>query len=115
MITIIRGTTPTIKYKFKSIDVSEITVAYLTIKRGNEVILTRDIATAHIESNATETNDSATLGGYISWTLTQEETLGVYDGTSARIMCNWKIESGTRGATKEETLLFADNHVIEVI
>lgn len=75
------------------------------------MILTRDITTAHIERSGA----AGTLGGFVSWTLTQEETLDIYDGTSARIMCNWKISSGTRGATEEETLLFADNHVIEVI
>ena len=59
MVTIVRGTTPTIKYTFKTVDVANIDTAYLTFKYCGNVILERDITTA------TTGEDS------ISWVLDQ--------------------------------------------
>lgn len=99
MTKIIRGTTPTIKYKFDDIDVADITSAYLTIK-----------ATTTIEKNLTQAIvDSDT----ISWRLTQAETLSF--GESISVMLNWLLSDGTRGASEKTTILIDENYKGEEI
>ena len=94
MNNIIRGTTPTIKYTFNDIDVSNITAAYLTIKAKTDI--EKDLATASVETDS------------ISWKLTQAETLAF--GDSISIMLNWILQDGTRGASKKEIILVEDNY-----
>ena len=100
MIEIIKGTTPTIKYTYANISPSTFTVALLTVKRNNNVMIERDLTTATIE------------GQTISWTLTQAETLSV-DG-KAEIMCNY-ISAGIRGASKRTAVEFTTNHKEKVL
>lgn len=102
MTKIIIGTTPTITYKFKIVDVSEITVAILTIKERGVNIIELNL------SDATVGEDS------LSWTLTQEETLLIGTQT-ATMMLNWKTEDGTRGASEQVFVTGGDNHIREVI
>lgn len=102
MTEIIIGTTPTITYKFKVVDVSEITVAILTIKERGVNIIELNL------SDATIGEDS------LSWTLTQEETLLIGTRT-ATMMLNWKTEDGTRGASEQVFVTGGDNHIREVI
>ena len=102
MTKIIIGTTPTITYKFKIVNVSEITVAILTIKERGVNIIELNL------SDATIGEDS------LSWTLTQEETLQLA-GKTATMMLNWKTEDGTRGASEEVFIQGAPNHIREVI
>lgn len=99
---IIRGTTPTITYEFKNIDVSDITVAYLTIKQANEILVEKTLA------DATVGEDS------LSWELTQEDTLGLQVG-NASPMVNWKLSNGMRGASQRASIGILDNHKNEVI
>ena len=79
MTKIIIGTTPTITYKFKVVDASEITVAILTIKERGVNIIELNL------SDATVGEDS------LSWTLTQEETLQL-GAKTVTMMLNWKTE-----------------------
>ena len=102
MTKIIIGTTPTITYKFKVVDVSEITVAILTIKERRVNIIELSL------SDATVGEDS------LSWTLTQEETLRLA-GKTATMMLNWKTADGTRGASEEVYIQGVSNHIREVI
>ena len=102
MTKIIIGTTPTITYKFKVVDVSEITKAILTIKERGVIIIELNL------SDATIGEDS------LSWTLTQEETLLIGTRT-ATMMLNWKTEDGTRGASEQVFVTGGDNHIREVI
>jgi len=102
MTKIIIGTTPTITYKFKIVDVSEITVAILTIKERGVNIIELNL------SDATVGEDS------LSWTLTQEETL-LIGARTATMMLNWKTEDGTRGASEQVFVTGGDNHIREVI
>ena len=102
MTKIIIGTTPTITYKFKVVDVADITVAILTIKERGVNIIELNL------SDATVGEDS------LSWTLTQEETLQL-GAKTATMMLNWKTEDGTRGASEEVFIQGAPNHVREVI
>lgn len=99
MARIIRGTTPTLKYIFKSVQVSDISTAYLTIKA---------------KTNIEKTLEEATVGtNYISWTLTQAETLSFGDSITA--MVNWKLNDGTRGASAKKTIIIEDNLKVVVI
>lgn len=101
---IIIGTTPTITYKFSVVSVSDITSAILTIRdRGSDIIRkTLEDAVANVTDNT------------LSWTLTQQETLDI-GVKSASIMLNWKLRDGTRGASKEEVITGANNHIREVM
>lgn len=91
---IIRGTTPTIKYEFNDIEVTDITSAYLTIKADEDI--EKDLTTATVGDN------------YLSWTLTQAETLAFGDKISC--MINWLLSDGTRGASDKETILIESNY-----
>ena len=102
MTKIIIGTTPTITYRFKVVDVADITVAILTIKERGVNIIELNL------SDATVGEDS------LSWTLTQEETLLIGTRT-ATMMLNWKTEDGTRGASEQVFVTGGDNHIREVI
>ena len=102
MTQIIIGTTPTITYKFKIVSPTELEKAILTIKIAGQVILEKTLA------DATVGEDS------LSWTLTQQETLGI--GTrSGKMMLNWLTNSGTRGASAETPIMGVTNHKREVI
>lgn len=102
MERIIMGTTPTFEYTFKTVDVSNITTAILTIKQGGEVAIEKTLS----DATATETA--------LCWTLTQVETLSLEKG-AASVMLNWKTSDGTRGASAEEQLSILTNFVKEVI
>ena len=99
---IIRGTTPTIKYTFDAVDPSDITVACLTVEQGGEVTIERGLAAALVGEDS------------LSWVLTQEDTLGLLRST-AQLMCNWKLRDGTRGASRQMTVVVLDNQKDEVI
>lgn len=102
MATIVKGTTPTIKYTFRIVDPAEFVKAYITIKQNGKIILEKNL------------RDAETGEGYISWTLTQEETLGITKGKiTARL--NWKTADGTRGTSSREIILIEDNEKNEVI
>lgn len=102
MASIIIGTTPTIKYGFNEIDVADIVSAYLTIKRDCAVIIKYGLADAVADEES------------LSWTLTQADTLAIGSGT-AKVMLNWKLADGTRGASYETEIKLRGNHITEVI
>ena len=102
MANVIRSTTPTFKYTFKTVQVNTITAAYLTIAKNGIPVLERDLDTAVIGDK------------YIAWTLTQQETLGLASGT-AEVMVNWKTAGGTRGASLKSTVIIEQNLKSEVI
>ncbi len=102
MSRVIIGTTPTITYKFNKVVVSDIAVAILTIKANNSILVEK-----HLED--------ATVGEKsLSWTLTQSETLS-FDTSILKMMINWKLNDGTRGASAETKVVGVDNHKREVI
>ena len=103
MTKIIIGTTPTITYKFKVVDVADITVAILTIKERGVNIIELNLSCATVGEDS------------LSWTLTQEETLQLGANKTCTMMLNWKTEDGTRGASEEVFITGANNHIREVI
>lgn len=93
---IIRGTTPTIKYTFQTIQPEDIEVAYLTIEQ---------CGTSRIEKSLSE----AIVGtDNISWMLSQEDTLSLVVG-KVDCMCNWRKADGTRGASRVARITIEDN------
>lgn len=99
---IIVGTTPSITYTFKQVPVSDLTAAKLTIKRGDEILITKELAEAE--------TGSCTL----TWKLSQEDTILIGSGR-AECMLNWVSTDGTRGASDKLSLAFVSNHINEVI
>ena len=88
MREIIELTTPTIIIKFSTIDPANLTQAKLTIKTLGSTIISRSIDTATIDEQE------------LSWTLTQTETKQLTVGSAVRVMCDWKLQDGTRGRSQ---------------
>jgi len=88
--SIIRGTTPTIIFKFDQINASNITKAYLFVKQDVETKIERDLSTAtlNVEDNQLE------------WTITQEESLRLTVGAATYICCDWLLNDEIRGRSK---------------
>ena len=84
---LIRGTTPTIRYTFNLVNVSDITAAYLTLKPDGGATIERDLTTAVIGENTLE------------WQLTQEETLQLKAVKEVSIQLRYKTTSGDAYAT----------------
>lgn len=102
MASIIRGTTPTIKYTFAEVTVSELSAVYLTFRQNGRNVIEKDLS-------------SGVVGDVdISWTLTQAETLTLTAG-NVSVMINWKLNDGTRGASAKSALVIEENHIPEVI
>lgn len=105
MADIIRGTTPTITFTFSAVEVSDIAVAYLTLKQG-AVLVEKDIAAALIDA---ENNT-------LSWTLAQEDTLKLAATTvRAAAICDWKLASGIRGRSSIASFTVSEAGKDEVI
>ena len=102
MASIIRGTTPTLIYKFKIVRVSEIATAILTIKQADRVVIEKTL------------NSAVTGADSLSWTFTQQETLSLEIG-SVSAMLNWVTADGTRGASKRTMVAIELNDIEEVI
>ena len=102
-MALIRGTTPTIVFTFKEVSISDIEYAYLRIKQRDTDIIERDITTA------TTGND------FISWKLTQAETLGLSTYTPAKIYCDWLLDDGTRGRSNVLSETVENSGIDEVL
>lgn len=101
MAKIIEGTTPKIKYKFKTIDVNTIDVAILTIQKDGNTVITKQLS-------------DATIGdGSLTWRLSQQETLSLGVG-EVDVMLNWRVGE-ERGVGNQINLYIGENPVREVI
>lgn len=106
-MAIIRYTTPTARFTFREIDISDIVSAYLTIKQYDKPVIERDINSAVITNTESEQS--------IAWKLTQSETLGLDKRTNVSIYCDWKLSDGTRGRSYVKTEDVEDTGKQEVI
>lgn len=105
MADIIRGTTPTIKFTFSSVSVADIEVAYLTIRQSGSVVIEHSIEDATVDGEE----------GTLTWTLSQEDTLKLAAGEKASAVCDWRLQSGTRGRSKIALYTVSDTGKDEVI
>lgn len=102
MAQIYKGTTPTITYTFRTVDVADIAVAILTVSVNGVVVLEKDLATATVGENT------------LSWLFSQEDTLAL-NGREADFMLNWLLSDGTRGVGAGATADILRNSIEEVI
>lgn len=85
---IIRGTTPSIIYKFDIVQPEHITVCYLLIKQKGQTVIEKTL------------NDAVVTSESITFTLTQQDTLQLITPFTAQIMIDWKTEGGVRGRSE---------------
>lgn len=85
---IIRGTTPSIIYKFDIIEPENISVCYLTIKQKCETIIEKTLQDAVVTSES------------ITFRLTQQDTLKLVSPYTCQIVLDWKTTSGIRGRSE---------------
>ena len=91
MATLYRGTTPTIWYKFRKIDPSQIVEGFLTIRQGfnfRAIALEKSIDDADISEMK------------VSWDLSQSETLKLREGEAIAYF-NYLLNNGKRGKGKD--------------
>lgn len=89
-MAIVRWTTPTFKFTFKTVDVSDIVEADLVIKQWDNVVIEKDFSSAIVDTDE----------GALLWTLTQTEAGLLSTGKRYSAMCDWLTASGTRGRSK---------------
>lgn len=109
MNAIIRGTTPTIKFTFDTIESADLNEAFIVVKSVN------DLETAIIKHDIT---DATTGVDYIQWKLTQTDTLKLTAGDTVNVYCDWTITDGdpmTRGRSQVATCRVFETGVDEVI
>ena len=83
---IIRGSTPVIKFTFSNVNPANISKAQLTIKDMDKNVIVTDT-----QANMTTGTD------FVSWTLTQTQTLALPVDEDVAVMCDWLLTDGTRG------------------
>lgn len=87
-MSIVRGTTPTIKYTFNEVDPSTIAIAYFTIKQNGQVVLEK-------------TTEEMVVGDdYVEWNLTQEETLSFSTRKELDLQMRYRTTNGNAYATQ---------------
>lgn len=84
---IVRGTTPSIRYTFSTLNVADIIDAYLTIVQG-ETVIEKTLQDAEVGED------------YLDWTLSQAETVQLDDKTNCQIQCKYKMQDGKVYASK---------------
>lgn len=106
MATLFRWTTPSFDVEFdETVDVAEIDKAYLVIKQWDSTVVSKDIASAVVD---TDTNT-------ISWTLSQAETGAIVKGKRCEVQCDCVFSSGARTTTDPISYTIQNSGVDEVI
>ena len=103
MATIIRGTTPTIRYTFSSVDVSDIDVAKLIIKQNGVSLISKELSDATVGET------------YLDWKLSQEDTFKLSKDLMAMVGLDWLLEDGTRGIGNSVLCSVCDPNYNQVI
>ena len=87
-----RGTTPTITYRFKVVDPVDSSVAYLTISQAGQTMIEKTLEEATVGEDSLE------------WTLTQEETLLLKVRPDAEMQLRYRLLDGSAHKTKVSSL-----------
>ena len=82
---LIRGTTPTITYSFDDIHAADITVAVFCIKQLDKTIVEKNLA------------DGLVSNDKLMFTLSQQDTLSLNSKLMAKVVLDWKLNTGIRG------------------
>lgn len=99
---IARWTTPTIRYKPRSVNMSEISELYLVIKQKGAVIVQKGLEDASVSED-----------GY-TWLLTQDETGQLEENLLATVQVDGKTEEGVRYTTCEKSFVISGSAINEV-
>lgn len=102
---IVRGTTPTIRYKANTVNVSEVSVAYLDVMQFGTAKIEKDLTSATVDT------DNQT----IAWKLGQSDTLNLSVGQPAVIHCKVKLDDDTVFEAKDITVTVGKTGKNEVI
>lgn len=86
-MNIVRGTTPTIRYKFTIVNVTDIEVAYMTIEQDGKTITEQDLSQAEVGEN------------WLEWQLSQTETLKINENLRVQIQCRYRTSDGNAYAS----------------
>ena len=86
---IIRGTTPTVRFTFASVNPAQIMDAYLVLKQQGQEVVRIEMEDAIVGEHA------------LSWVLSQEQTLALTPGKDTTIVCDWLLPTGVRGRSEE--------------
>ena len=84
-----RGTTPTIGYRIKNIDVGDISVAYITISQDDAVVIEKSGDDLFIDTD----------NRIISADLSQADTLKLTDKSICQVQLRFKLNDGNTFAT----------------
>ena len=103
MDALVRGTTPTIIFRFDEISTATIAVAILSVKQNGVAKITKDLSTATQQQKS------------LSWQLSQADTLGLSALYPAEIICDWRLQSGVRGMSVPTTVNVENSGKGEVI
>lgn len=96
MASIIRGTTPLVKFTFSKVLPSEIAAAFLVVKQDDRIVFEKPLADATVGTST------------ISWRLQQEDTFMLAPKKNALLTCDWRTAAGVR--SKSHTLAaFVEN------
>ena len=101
-MTIVRGTTPTIRYSFSTINISDLSVAKLVIFQ-DEAVITKDLSEGSVGVN------------YVEWTLSQTDTLALIPSVRAIIKLDWLLSDGTRGVGNTMLCSVGNSAINEVL
>lgn len=88
---VLRGTTPTIRFQYSTVDVENITEAYQTIRQLGNVTIEKKL------------EDARTGEDYIEWDQSQTDTLSLRTGT-CEVQCKFKLLDGTVGGSNIYTI-----------
>lgn len=103
-MTIARGTTPTVSFKFSKFNVENTSTAILKMKQSGTLKIEKNLSTAVVNI----------ADNKLSWKLTQEETLSLAK-KKVTITCDWVLLDGTRGMSKKRIEDVEDSGTDEVI
>ena len=90
MASIIRGTTPLVKFTFSKVQPSEISAAVLVVKQDDRTVFEKVLSDAIVGTDA------------ITWRLQQADTLKLAPKKNATLTCDWRTAAGVR--SKSHTL-----------
>lgn len=89
MDTIIRGTTPTFRFTFNTIDVNTIVGGYFTAFQSNDVVIEKEFTAENIQEDGVE------------FSLTQADTLSLEKTKKVAITFDWLTSGGVRGRSNK--------------
>lgn len=90
MASIIRGTTPLVKFTFSKVQPSEISTAFLVVKQDDRTVFEKALSDAIVGTNT------------IAWRLQQADTLKLVPKKNATLTCDWRTAANIR--SKSHTL-----------